>query len=113
MNTRREIIRPLTKPTPTSLRICLPDSLRSSEPLARPWTTMALDCMPTFPPVPPIMGMNRAMAGLVTKPCSKFPRIKELPMPPTIPMRSHGRRALVWVQRVSSDSTSCDRPLAS
>ena len=40
------------------------------------------------------MGMNRAMAGLVTNPCSKFPRIRELPMPPTMPMREPGEAGL-------------------
>ena len=74
---------------------------------------MADDWMPTFPPVPPIMGIKSAMAGLVTKPCSKLPRISELPIPPTMPISSHGRRALVWRHSVSSDSTSCDRPEAS
>ena len=65
-----------------------------SEPLARPWITIADDCVPTFPPVPPISGINRAKAGSTTNPPSKRPRITELQIPPTIPIRSHGRRAL-------------------
>ena len=42
---------------PDSLVICLKVSFASSELLARPCTMMAEDCVPTFPPVPPISGM--------------------------------------------------------
>ena len=38
---------------------------------------MADDCIPTFPPVPPISGMKSAVAGFLAMFDSKFPKITE------------------------------------
>ncbi len=78
--------------------------------LARPCTIIAEDWVPTFPPVPPIRGMYSAISGCAAKVASKFPNIMELPIPPSIPISNHGRRAEVWRMTLSSVSTSCDKP---
>ena len=109
-NTSREIIEAFISPTPSSLPICLAACFISRLPLARPCTTIADDCMPTLPPVPPISGINSAMAGLVANPFSKLPSITELASPPIMPISSHGRRALVCVSRLSLVSTSVEIP---
>ena len=75
------------------LRICFPEFRKEKDPLAKPCTTIAEDCIPTFPPVPPINGMNKAIAGLETNPASKFPKITEFANPPNIPISNQGRRA--------------------
>ena len=96
-NTRREIMLALIKATANSFSICFPALCNANDPFARPCTTIAEDCIPTFPPVPPIRGIKRAIAGFVINPVSKFPRIIELVSPPNIPINSHGSRAEVCV----------------
>ena len=55
----------LIKATPNSLNNCFPAVFKSNLPFAKPCTTMADDCIPTFPPVPPISGMKSAVAGFL------------------------------------------------
>ena len=100
----------LISATTASFATCFSVFAESSELLASPCTTSADDCVPTFPPVPPINGIYKAISGCAAKVLSKFPKIIELPIPPSIPMISHGRRAVVCLNTLSSDSTSCERP---
>ena len=67
----------LIKATPNSLNNCFPAVFKSNLPFAKPCTTMADDCIPTFPPVPPISGMKSAVAGFLAMFDSKFPKITE------------------------------------
>ena len=85
----------LIRATPNSLNNCFPAVFKSNLPFAKPCTTMADDCIPTFHPVPPISGMKSAVAGFLAMFDSKFPKITEFANPPTIPMSSHGSRAAV------------------
>ena len=85
-------------------------SLASKELLASPCTINCRGLGPTFPPVPPIRGMYSAISGCAAKVASKLPNIMELPIPPSIPISNHGRRAEVWRMTLSSVSTSCDKP---
>ena len=96
--------------TPSSFKICLPAWLSDNDLLARPCTMIADDCMPTFPPVPPISGINKAIAGLMEKFPSKLPKMTELAKPPIIPISNHGNRADVCVRTVSVVSTSWEIP---
>ena len=61
----------LIKATTDSLVICLKVFLASSELFAKPCTMIAEDCVPTFPPVPPISGMYSAISGWAAKVESK------------------------------------------
>ena len=55
--TNKEMMVALINATTASLATCLSVFLESSELLANPCTMSAEDCVPTFPPVPPISGM--------------------------------------------------------
>ena len=55
--TNKEIIVALINATIASLVTCLKVFLVSRELFANPCTTSAEDCVPTFPPVPPISGI--------------------------------------------------------
>lgn len=100
------MIEALIRATTASFATCLKVFAESSELFANPCTTSADDCVPTFPPVPPINGMYSAISGWAANVESKLPNIIELPIPPSIPIRSHGRRAVVCLKTLSSDSTS-------
>ena len=102
----------LINATTDSLAICLNVLAESNELFASPCTTSADDCVPTFPPVPPINGIYNAISGCAANVLSKFPKIMELPIPPNMPISNHGRRAVVCQNTLSSDSTSCERPEA-
>ena len=108
--TSKDMMVALIAATTDSLAICLNVSLASKELLASPCTIIAEDWVPTFPPVPPIRGMYSAISGCAAKVASKLPNIMELPIPPSIPISNHGRRAEVWRMTLSSVSTSCDKP---
>ena len=70
-NVINAIILALINDTPNSFNICVPAFRRSNDPFANPCTIIADDCMPTFPAVPAINGINSAMAGFVANPVSK------------------------------------------
>lgn len=55
--TNKEMIVALINATTASLVTCLNVFLASSELFASPCTMIAEDCVPTFPPVPPISGI--------------------------------------------------------
>ena len=102
---------PLMSPTPSSLERrlrMLPAAILLA---ARPCTTMAADCTPTFPPIAAINGMNKAISAFSWM--SKAPMTYAPPSPPTRPISSHGSRARVKVHTLSLDSTSSEIPLAS
>ena len=86
--TSNDIMLALISPTPNSFIICCHVVAASSDPLASPCTIMADDCMPTFPPVPPISGMKSAIVGLTANPASKRLRIMEFARPPSMPIKS-------------------------
>ena len=109
-NVNNAIILALINDTPTSFRICVPTLRRSNDPFANPCTMIADDCTPTFPAVPAIKGIKRAMAGTAASPASNPPSIIEFNNPPKIPITNHGNLALVWVKTLSSTSTSCEIP---
>ena len=110
MNTTRLMMLALINETIPSFNICGRMLSCFNELLARPCTTMADDCMPTFPPVPPIRGINKAILGLLARLPSNPPRITEFASPPIIPISNQGRRAAVCVNTLSEVSTSCEIP---
>ena len=71
----------LIRATPNSLNNCFPAVFKSNLPFAKPCTTMADDCIPTFPPVPPISGMKSAVAGFLAMFDSKSVSYTHLTLP--------------------------------
>lgn len=63
-----------------------------SEPFANPCTTKADDCVPTFPPVPPINGMKKSSDVKAANDDSKCSRSLEFKIPPKIPISNQGTR---------------------
>ena len=96
--------------TTISLSMCLNMCCEFNELLARPCTAMADDWVPTLPPIPASNGMKSAISGWLPSVLVKQSSSNEEPIPPNIPMMSHGRRALVCTNTLSLVSTSCARP---
>ena len=63
--------------------------------VARPCTTIADDCTPTFPPIAAMSGIKSAISGFETM--SNAPITYAPPTPPPRPISSHGNLALVKV----------------
>ena len=80
--------------------------------LAKPCTTMALDCTPTFPAVACMRGTKIRSSGNIFMAPLKLLIITPAPKPPHMPINSQGNRALVSSKILSSASTSVVIPAA-
>ena len=67
-----------------------------TRPVAKPLTIIVEDCVPIFPPIPMITGINAANAIVLFNTSSKIPMIKAAKIPPTQLANSQGTLILAF-----------------
>ena len=100
----------LIRAPPNSFMMLLNPFFKLNELEANPFTTIAEDWIPTFPPIAVITGINMAVTGKRAISASYCEIIQAETIPPKRAMMSQGNFALVWAHMLSEDSTSCEIP---